>query len=247
MEKSLFLDKFNRVMALNGMPEFANDALGERFWTLTERMLAVNSYMNLTAITDPDEIIVKHYADSLLAARYLPEGAKVIDIGCGGGFPSLPLALARPDVSITSIDSTAKKIAYIEETARLLSVSNICPITARAEDLAFDENYREKFDVAIGRAVARLNVLSELCLPFVKLGGTFVAMKGAKAKEEADEAISAITKLSAKLTVLNSTLLSSIGNSESEKEERYLIISEKVEKTPKNYPRNYSQIKKKPL
>ena len=247
MERSLFLDKFDRVMALNGMAEFASNALGEKFWALTQRMLAVNSHMNLTAIVDIDDIIVKHYADSLFAARYLPQGARVIDIGCGGGFPSLPLALARPDVSITSIDSTAKKIAYIAETAELLTLSNICPIVARAEDLAFDEAYRERFDVAIGRAVARLNILSELCLPFVKTGGIFIAMKGAKAKEELDEATAAIKKLGAKLTSFNSTLLCSLDEAEAENEERYLIISEKIEKTQNNYPRNYSQIKKKPL
>ena len=111
----------------------------------------------------------------------------------------------------------------------------------------FDENYREKFDVAIGRAVARLNVLAELCIPFVKLGGAFVAMKGAKAREELDEATAAIRRLGGAPASVDAPLLYSFESTETENEERYLIISEKIEKTPKNYPRNYSQIKKKPL
>ncbi len=247
MEKSLFFEKFNSVMALNGLYEFANDALAEKFYALTERMLAVNSHTNLTAITDVDEIIAKHYADSLSVSNCVPHGARVIDVGCGGGFPSLPLALAREDISIVSVDSTGKKIAYIDETSGILGISNICPIIGRAEDLAFDEKYREKFDVAVGRAVARMNVLCELCLPFVRIGGAFVAMKGARAREELEEAKSGILELGGAEPTLVSLSLKCPCGDKTENEERYLIISEKIGKTPKNYPRNYSQIKKKPL
>lgn len=247
MEKFVIIEKFKQIMALNGMNEFASDELGEKFFLLSERMLEVNSYMNLTAITDVDEIILKHYADSLTAARYIPSGARVIDVGCGGGFPSLPLAIARPDVSLVSIDSTAKKIDYIADTAKLLRISNICPITCRAEDLASDEKYREKFDVAVGRAVARLNVLSELCIPFVRVGGTFLAMKASKAPEELDEAKAGLEKLGCAPAAMHRIELYSPDVDSTENGERYLIISEKIGKTPKNYPRNYSQIKKKPL
>lgn len=246
MEKSLFLNKFKLTMELNGMPEFASEDLASAFWELTQRMLSVNAHTNLTAIVDEEEIITKHYADSLSAAKYIPIGAKVIDVGCGGGFPSLPLALARNDISIVAIDSTAKKISYISETAKLLGISNICPLVSRAEDLAFDDTYRENFDVAIGRAVARLNVLCELCLPFVNLGGSFIAMKGAKASEELSEALIGIEKLGGSVVSCSPFDLHTLDAS-AENEERYLIISEKIGKTPKNYPRNYSQIKKKPL
>ena len=210
-------------------------------------MLRVNSYMNLTSITDTDEIILKHYVDSLTVAAHIPENATVIDVGCGGGFPSLPLAIARPDIRITSIDSTAKKIDYISETARILGISNICPVSCRAEDLASNAEYREKFDVAIGRAVARLNVLSELCVPFIKEGGVFIAMKSSKAPEELSEARAGILKLGGSTPRLYQVDLASSAQDAAKNEERYLIISEKIGKTPKNYPRNYSQIKKKPL
>ena len=243
VDKELFTEKFITAMKCNSLPEFALEALAEKFHVLTERMLTVNEYMNLTAITDIDGVILKHYADSLTASKHIPENASVIDVGCGAGFPSLPLAIARPDLRITALDSTAKRINYIAETAEMMELTNISCVTARAEELAHDTEYRGMFDIACARAVARLNVLCELCIPYVKKGGRFVAMKANSAEEVAEAAL-AVKKLGGK-TVSNDTF--SLVSTTGENEPRSVIIIEKISETPENYPRNNSQIKKKPL
>ncbi len=245
MEKSLFLEKYPLVMKANGLDSFADAGLAEAFWRLSEHMLAVNEHMNLTAITDLDGILVKHYADSLTAAAFLPEGARIIDIGCGAGFPSLPLAIARPDLNITSVDSTAKRIRYLNETAEILGLTNITGIAARAEELSHDPAYREVFDISCARAVARLNVLSELCLPFVRTGGRFIAMK-ADAADEIAESDNAIRKLGGDPPEVHTLTLIS-DNASIEPSRRTIVCVKKISKTPANYPRNHSQIKKKPL
>lgn len=242
INKSGFSEKLASALTKNGLGEFAKDHISYSLYALTERMLTVNEYMNLTAITDIDEIILKHYVDSLMISKYIPTDASVIDVGCGAGFPSLPLAIARPDLTITALDSTAKRVNYISETAELLGVTNIIAIAARAEEAANVPSYREKFDIACARAVARLNVLSELCIPFVKVGGSFVAMK-ANAAEELSEAEKAIEKLGGELVSTDRFDLVSEANAEP----RCIISVKKVSQTPKNYPRNNSQIKKKPL
>lgn len=239
---SIFSDKLIALFEKNGLNSFLTDEIVEKLYRLTERMLEVNSYMNLTAITDIDGIIMKHYADSLTVAKYIPEGASVIDIGCGAGFPTLPLAIARPDLRITALDSTAKRINYISETAEMLGLSGISAVAARAEEYINNENKREAYDIACARAVARLNVLCELCLPYVKVGGKFVAMK-ANAAEELEEAANAIKKLGGKLIFADEFLLTS----DTASDPRCIVGIEKNSETPKNYPRNNSQIKKKPL
>lgn len=238
---TIFKANLTDSLTKNGLEGFCNDDITDKLYRLTERMLEVNSYMNLTAITDIDGIIMKHYVDSLTVSKYIPEGASVIDIGCGAGFPTLPLAIARPDLTITALDSTAKRINYIRESAEMLSLSVEC-VAARAEEYVNNENKREAYDIACARAVARMNVLSELCLPYVKVGGRFVAMK-ANAAEETSEAENAIKKLGGKLIFAdNFSLISDISE-----EPRCIVGIEKISETPKNYPRNNSQIKKKPL
>lgn len=244
MDRTEFSEAFRRILSQNQLGDFAAEETAESFFRLTERMLEVNAHMNLTAITDMDEIILKHYADSLTAAKYLKPGASIIDIGCGAGFPSLPLAIARPDLQITALDSTAKRINYIRETAEMLELPNITCIAARAEELAVDPAYREQFDISCARAVARLNVLCELCIPYVKPGGKFIAMK-ANAAEEVEEAAAAIPKLGGKLNTADTFQL--ISGDTSDAGMRCIVVIEKISPTPKNYPRNHSQIKKKPL
>ncbi|MBQ8510153.1 MAG: 16S rRNA (guanine(527)-N(7))-methyltransferase RsmG [Clostridia bacterium] len=244
IELSTFCEKFTRILTANKLDEFASGELAEKFWRLTVRMLEVNEYMNLTAITDPDAVICKHYADSLTASAYIKEGASVIDVGCGAGFPSLPLAIARPDLRVTALDSTAKRVNYIRETAEILGLDNITCIAARAEDEAHNPALREKFDISCARAVARLNVLCELCIPYVKVGGQFVAMK-ANAEDELEEAKRAIPTLGGRLLRADHIELIS-GNGE-EPNPRTIIVIEKISPSPKNYPRNNAQIKKKPL
>ncbi len=244
VHNDIFREKLTLALEKNGLSEFATENITESLRALTERMLSVNEYMNLTAITELDGVILKHYVDSLMAAKYIPEGASVIDVGCGAGFPSLPLAIARPDLKITALDSTAKRINYIKETAEMLNTPNISCIAARAEELGNNTDFRESFDVSCARAVARLNVLCELCLPFVKQGGKFIAMK-ANFEEELDEAANAVRKLGGKQVSADKFSLTPINGDADEP--RAVIVIEKISETPKNYPRNNSQIKKKPL
>ena len=176
-EKS-FNSSLTKVFAMNGMSSLLSMERCDAFYRLTVRMLEENEKYNLTAIVDPDKIILNHYADCATLAARLKKGASVIDVGCGAGFPTLPLAIVRPDLKILAVDSTAKRINYVDETAKLLGLENVCAVTMRAEDGGKNPEYREKFDYATARAVAEMRVLSELALPFVKVGGEFVAMKG---------------------------------------------------------------------
>lgn len=242
INKSAFYEKLASALTKNALGEFTSDEIFDKLYTLTEHMLTVNEYMNLTAITDIDGIVLKHYVDSLTVSKYIPESASVIDVGCGAGFPSLPLAIARPDLTITALDSTAKRITYINECAKILGLSNITAISARAEELAISHDYREKYDIACARAVARLNVLCELCMPYVKVGGSFVAMK-ANVTDELAGAGKAIEKLGG--TLISADKFELVSGDINDL--RCIISVKKVAQTPKNYPRNNSQIKKKPL
>lgn len=245
MELHPFTQTLASIFTQNNLEKYVTPHAISQFYTLTTRMLEVNEHMNLTAITDPAAVILRHYADSLTAADYLPENAHVVDIGCGAGFPTLPLAIVRPDLTILALDSTAKRIRYVAETAEMLGLHNVTAVTSRAEDGAAPDGgaWREAFDVAISRAVANLPVLCELCLPYVRVGGKFIAMKAAQAADELAAARGAIPKLGGgNVTNIPLELLA-----DGEKEERNLILIEKIGQTPKNYPRNYAQIKKKPL
>lgn len=239
VDKIQFAEKLKDIFEKNKLCEFI--CFTDKFHALTERMLTVNEYMNLTAIKDVDGVILKHYADSLYISKYLDKGARIIDIGCGAGFPSLVLAIARDDLSIVALDSTAKRINYITETAEMLGLTNIKAISARAEELASTE-MRESFDYATARAVARMNLLNELCIPYVKVGGKFIAMK-ANAEDELDEAKRGISILGGEFVKAEKYSLTDGENVEP----RTLIHINKVKKTDVKYPRNNSQMKKKPL
>lgn len=201
-----------------------------------------NQVMNLTALTDEKGVGLLHFWDSLtLLDTNLFKNASVIDVGCGGGFPSLPLALCSENCVITSNDATAKKLTYVAETAEKAGISNLKTLCGRAEELATEPQYRENYDIAVARGVARLNVLCEWCLPFVKVGGYFVAMKGEKGVLEADEAKKAISVLGGELVDIMSITVPEFDYAHS------LVVVKKVKPTPKNYPRRNSQIQKKPL
>ena len=205
-------------------------------------LVNTNAVMNLTALTDEKGVGLLHFWDSLtLIDTGLFKNARVIDVGCGGGFPSLPLALCASDCVIVSNDATAKKLTYVAETAKKAGIDNLQTLCGRAEELSVLPEHRESFDIAVARGVARLNVLCEWCMPFVKNGGYFVAMKGEKGREEAEEAKKAISVLGGELVDIMSITVPEFDYAHS------LVVVKKVKPTPKNYPRRNSQIQKKPL
>ena len=239
-----FYAEAKRLFALNGeLVEMPSDEQIASLFDLTELMLEVNKSLNLTTITNCSQILLKHYIDSLTVSKYLPKGARIIDIGCGAGFPTLPLAIMRPDLDITALDATAKRIRYVESAAAQLGLSNVRAVAARAEEFVNAGN-RESFDFALARAVAELATLSELCLGFVKVGGQFISMKGQRGEEELDGARRAIKLCGGEPSEVIRADLTENGE---DFESRRLIITKKVETTPKIYPRAFAKISKKPL
>jgi len=243
IDKKKFTSTLTRAFSANGMSSLLSLERMEKFYDLTVRMLEENEKYNLTAITDPDKIILSHYVDCATLSARLKKGASIIDVGCGAGFPTLPLAIVRPDLKILAIDSTAKRIAYVDETAKMLGLDNVKAVVMRAEDGGKSPEYREKFDYATARAVAEMRVLTELSLPFVKVGGQMVAMKGKNAEFELTSAKRAIATLGGRNTVCD--MITIKGDTESLTHP--LIIIDKKEKTPSTYPRPFAQISKKPL
>ena len=225
----------------NGLASIINEDKANKLYLLYHLLIETNKTTNLTAITDEIEVIYKHFIDSATISRDIPPNSTVIDVGCGAGFPTLPLAILRSDIKITAIDSTGKKINFVSEAASKLNLTNVEAICTRAED--FSKLRRESFDICTSRAVARLNVLSELCIPFVKAGGRFIAMKSSKMSEEYAEAKCGISKLGCQLKSENSVEIK--WDNGSLTREIYVFI--KTQNTPAAYPRNYSQIVKKPL
>ena len=212
-----------------------------RFDKYAEMIVETNKTLNLTAITDPDEMLYKHFLDSLslLSVLNLKHNAKVIDVGTGAGFPGVVLLIARPDLKITLMDGTNKRLNFIEKVLEELQL-NAEILHMRAELAGKDKKYREKYDVVTARAVANMNTLSEYCLPFAKVGGIFAPMKAAKADEEIESAENAIKLLGGKVSEIKHLNIENCG-------ERCIIITEKISQTPPKYPRASAQISKKPL
>ena len=215
----------------------------ERFDKFAELLVETNKKFNLTALTDDRDMALLHFYDSLTVRRALTltDGAEVIDIGCGAGFPSMPLAITTPNCKFTMMDSTAKKLTFISESARTLGLTNVTTLTGRAEEFSVKPEHREKYDVGLARGVARLNILSELVLPFVKVGGVFVAMKGSRATEELDEAKKGIATLGGEVEKVIPVEIPETDRVHN------LIVIRKVAPTPTQYPRQYAKISKKPL
>lgn len=247
MDEKIFDSLFRDCFFQNGLESFCQDPLiVSRFFQFATHLIETNKVMNLTALRDMETIIPLHFADCALCVSHIPVGSTVLDIGCGGGFPTIPLAILRPDITVTGLDSTAKKTAFVASAASELGLTNVRIHAGRAEDWAISPQNggkREQFDVVISRAVARLPVLSELCLPFVKKGGCFVAMKGAEAHIELAEAAKAIRTLGGGEPTLHAYTLQ-VGDV---KEDRGVIVAAKERPTPATYPRPYAKIKKAPL
>lgn len=198
-------------------------------------IVAWNQKFNLTGLKTIEAIKTKLYDDSLNISKAvdLSKKIRVIDIGCGAGFPGIPLKIEHPNIELTLVDSVAKKIEFIKHIIKTLDLKDTKAICGRAEDIA--NNYREKFDLVVSRAVARLNILCEYCLPFVKVGGSFVAQKGSEIEEEIESARSAIDILGG---ILKEKIKVSSG---------YIVVIEKIKSTPKDYPRRAGIPAKKPL
>lgn len=212
----------------------------EQFETYYQTLVEWNQKMNLTAITNKEDVYLKHFYDSLtISFDYELNHQTLCDIGAGAGFPSIPLKIVYPDLKITIVDSLTKRITFLNHLTKVLELENVKAISARAEEYAI--SHRESFDIVTARAVARLNILDELCLPLVKVNGDFITLKGLKAKEELDEAKKGIEKLGGKIIKeIDFTLTD-------ENDHRCNIFIHKVKETPIKYPRQFGQIKKKPL
>ena len=223
-----------------GLPELGLELTEETSRTLCqfgEAVVKQNEVMNLTAITEPAQVAKLHLLDSLTVLKSADlRGKQIIDVGCGAGFPGVPVQIACPEAKVTLLDSLGKRMAWLEQILPQLGVDAQC-VTARAEEYA--AQHREEFDYATSRAVARLNILLELTAPFVKVGGAVLAMKGAAAREELAEAKNAITKLGLKLETISDYPVDGTSHT--------VLVLRKVKPTPAQYPRRFAKIKQSPL
>lgn len=215
----------------------------EQFKAYCSLLILWNERMNLTAIVDPKEIAIKHFIDSvaLLKIHPIDTGARVIDVGTGAGFPGIPLKIVRPDIHLVLLDSLQKRTQFLQTVIDQLSLSNVLVMHGRAEEKGQIAEYRESFDIVLSRAVAPLHILSELCLPFVRVGGYFLSMKGPEVQEEIAQAQVAITSLGG-MDDQTSTFLLPIS-----KDPRSLISIKKISPTPAKFPRRPGMPEKKPL
>lgn len=211
----------------------------EQFDIYADTLVRWNEKMNLTGITEPDEIVIKHFVDSLILLDCcdIPQGARVIDVGTGAGFPGIPLLIARNDIELTLMDSLQKRLTFLNEVLKLTGLT-ADTVHGRAEELGNDSKYRESYDIATARAVAPLNILCEYCLPFVKVGGYFVALKGSN--DEIDGAMHAISELGGKLI---ENKLYQLPNNDG----RSIVIVKKISQTSAKYPRRSKKIQNSPL
>ena len=218
---------------------FSEGASAEKFAEFEKILSENNKKFNLTAICDKKEVYIKHFCDSILPESLFPYGAKTVEIGSGGGFPSVPLKIIRPDIDFTLIESTGKKCIHLNEVVDKLGLSGVEIKNIRAEDGA-RSHLRESFDVCTARAVAKLNTLSEYCLPYVKLGGIFIAYK-ADVAGEIKESVSAVKILGGEIERLFEYRLPEDGG------KRVALVIRKIKKTPEKYPRGQGKERKQPL
>lgn len=213
----------------------------EQFYTYMNLLLEWNEKINLTAITEPKEVILKHFVDSLTISAYIKKSSKLVDMGTGAGFPGIPLKILRDDIEITLVDSLNKRINFLNEVIKELELREISTVHARAEEFGQNKKYREKFDIATSRAVANLSTLSEYLVPLVKLEGKIICMKGSEVKEEVENAKNAIKILGGKMEKEESF---NLPNSDMK---RNLVIIKKIKNTPAKYPRKPGTPAKEPI
>ena len=213
----------------------------KQFYNYMNLLIEWNKKVNLTAITKPDEIILKHFVDSLTISKYISDGTKVVDVGTGAGFPGIPLKIVRQDVDITLLDSLQKRINFLDEVINELNLEKITTVHSRVEDFGKNKKYREEFDIATSRAVANLSTLSEYLLPLVKVGGKVISMKGSLIQEELENSKNAIKILGGQIEKVDEFDLPNSDIS------RNIVLIDKIKTTPNRYPRKAGEPSKKPL
>ena len=235
MEYIEFEKEFNQLISKYSIK---SNNISKQLYTYMECILEANNSINLTSITNPNEFIIKHFIDSLVISEYI-DGNKILDIGTGAGFPGIPLAINNPDKNFVLLDSVNKKLNVIRGTLPKIGINNVDVIHSRAEDLAHDNEYREQFDCVVSRAVANLTTLVEYMLPFAKVGGMIICLKGPNYEQELMDASKAIGILGGKV---EKTLSFNI-----EDNERNIIFIKKHKTTPEKFPRRQGKPLKEPI
>ena len=213
----------------------------KKYYSFMNLLLEWNEKVNLTAITEQKDIILKHFIDSLTVLKYIDNNKKIVDVGTGAGFPGIPIAIQKEDIQITLLDSLNKRINFLNIVKQELNIDNIKNIHGRAEEFGQNIINREKYDISISRAVANMSTLSEYLLPLVKIGGKAIFMKGSDIKQELKDSEFAIQELGGKIAKIENFLLPDTDM------ERNIIIVEKIKETPKRYPRKAGMPTKEPL
>lgn len=239
MKKEIFFEKMQEKLKVLDIC-FSVEQI-EQFFDYMELLIEWNEKMNLTAITEPEEIILKHFIDSITILKEIEDGSKIVDVGTGAGFPGIPLSIMNPTLKVTLVDSLNKRLIFLQEVVDKLKLKNVEIIHARAEEFGQNKKYRESFDISTSRAVANLSTLSEYLIPLVKVGGKVISMKAAEAQEEINQAKKAIQVLGGTIEKIDEFNLpeSDIG--------RTVIVIKKEEKTPNKYPRKPGTPSKEPI
>lgn len=241
LSKEEFIEKLNNAMSVNDINIGEKEL--EQLYIYKELLIEWNEKINLTAITDDEEIIWKHFVDSALGLKHLTNVKTIADVGTGAGLPGLVIAICNKNIKVTLIDALQKRITFLNEVINKLGLTNVVAIHARAEELGSSSEHREKYDAVISRAVARLNILMELTVPYAKANGKCIYMKSEKLEEEISESQNAVKVLSLKQEeILEYELLL-----DTESHKRKIIIYSKQKETPNKYARQFAKIKKMPL
>lgn len=239
MDKIEFFENIDKLSSK--IEIMLNEKQKNQFYEYMQLLLEWNKKINLTAIIDANEIILKHFIDSMTIAKYIEKGSYVVDIGTGAGFPGIPLKILREDIDLVLVDSLNKRIKFLEEVIQNLELKNIKTVHARAEEFGQDKKYREKFDIVTSRAVANLTTLSEYLIPLAKKNGKCLSMKGPEIQQELEDSKKAIKVLGGTITSIYEFKLPDSDI------ERTVIEIEKIENTPKIYPRKAGTPSKEPL
>lgn len=213
----------------------------QKYFDYMNLLLEWNEKVNLTAITEMEDVILKHFIDSMTILKYIENSKNIIDVGTGAGFPGIPVAIMQPEVEITLLDSLNKRIMFLEEVAKKINLKNIKTVHSRAEDFGQNKLNRENYGIAVSRAVANMSSLVEYLLPLVKVGGVCICMKGSEIDKELEEAKFAIKELGGKIEKVENFILPNSNI------ERNIVIIQKVKETPKKYPRKSGTPSKSPL